>query len=386
MHIMHLVTRLLRAGSEENTVSTCIYQASIGHRVTLVHGADFDPFWYRNAMEGIELICIPELDRPINLLQDLRAFFRLQSLYRKMRPDVIHTHQSKAGILGRLAAKVLPNLTVAHGVHILSWEGMPAVKRKALIAIERFAGRKTDVFLAVSTTLCRAYEDANIAQSGMVTCVRSGMDLQRFREGELPQDWRELLGLERGCSRPRVALMLAAFEPRKRHAAFLKSYAKLGGSLSETKVILAGQGSEETKLRALVCELGLQGRVIFCGHRSDPEALLALADVLVLTSKREGLPRVVVQAMAAGVPAIVNDLPGIDEVVQHGHNGLIAAGHDVNETVHEMMKLFGNEALLNRLSSGALDTNLDDWNLDHLGERTTTLYQFTGVSMGANSC
>lgn len=374
MHIMHLVTRLLRAGSEENTIETCRYQAQLGHRVTLVHGQTFDPYWYKNPIEGVDLVALPEMVHPLQPFQDLIAYRKLCKLFATQNPDVIHTHQSKAGILGRLAAKVVPDAVVAHGIHIIPFEGMNRLKQIAYIGAERIAARKTDQFFAVSNAVADSYVRTGIASKDQVYCVRSGMDLKRFRNASWPTDWRSLLGTSKKPKHPRVALMMAAFEPRKRHLSFLRGFARVADQIPDLKLLLAGQGPEEHAVMKLVGELGLSHRVVFCGHRADPQALLAMADVLVLASNREGLPRVVIQALAAGVPAVVNDLPGLDEVLRHNLNGIITPSNNVEETANQMVRLLQDKTRLRRLQSGAAASDLQDWELAALGQRTTALY------------
>lgn len=374
MHIIHLVTRLLRAGSEENTIETCRWQAEAGHQVTLIHGREADPWWQDNPVQGVELLGVPEMVHPLDPLTDLRALSALKATYRRLRPDVIHTHQSKAGVLGRLAAVTVPQAVVAHTIHIVPFEGVSPAKRAFYIAAERLAARRTDVFIGVSEAVGHTYVSAGITRRGRVHCVRSGMDLGRFRNAELPGDWRELLGVRRGNARPRVALMLAAFEPRKRHVAFLQAFARAADTLPNLKLLLAGSGPEEARVREVVQRLGLQDRVVFCGHRADPEALLALADVSVLTSEREGLPRVVVQSIAAGCPVLVNDMPGISEVITDGVNGHVVARDDVEGIVAQMRAVLHDELSLRRLSSGAIASDVDAWSLARMGAQTTALY------------
>ena len=374
MHIIHLVTRLLRAGSEENTIETCRWQAKAGHKVTLIHGDDADPWWQDNPVPGVDLLGVREMVHPLDPLADMRALRALRATYRQLRPDVIHTHQSKAGILGRLAATAVPDAVVAHSIHIVPFEGVSRAKRAFYIGAEKLAARRTDVFIGVSEAVGHAYVAAGITRRGRVHCVRSGMDLGRFRNPGLPEDWRALLGVRKGNARPRVALMLAAFEPRKRHVAFLRAFARVANTLPDLKLLLAGAGPEEGRVRAEVQSLGLQDQVVFCGHRSDPEALLALADVSVLTSQREGLPRVVVQSIAAGCPVLVNDMPGIGEVVQDGENGHVVLRDDLDGIVARMRGVLGNDVALRRLGSGAMGTDVDEWSLGRMGERTTALY------------
>lgn len=374
MHIVHLLTRLLRAGSEENTLETCRWQIAQGHRVSLIHGAAPDPYWEDHLPSGLTRIPLPEMVHPIHPLQDMRAVMRLRQIYRLLRPDVIHTHQTKAGILGRLAARAVPNAVVAHGVHIIPFEGVTPAKRALYLAAERFVARQTDVFIGVSEAVGRAYVNAGITRRGRVHCVRSGMDIAQFRNPALPADWRDLLGVTGGEAKPRVVLMMAAFERRKRHVPFLQAFARAADTLPDLKLLLAGAGPEEARVRAAVDGLGLRDRVVFCGHRPDPEALFALADLSVLTSAREGLPRVAVQSMAAGCPMVVQELPGIDEIINHGRNGVIAERHNMEDAVQHMSALLQNQRRLTDLRQGARATDVGAWALDALGQRTTQLY------------
>lgn len=374
MHIAHLVTRLLRAGSEENTAATCRWQVNAGHKVTLIHGADADPWWYDNPMPGVDLVAVPDMVHPVRPLADLRAIGALRRVYRDLQPDVIHTHQSKAGILGRLAAEAAPDAVVAHGIHIVPFNGVSTFRRAAYLKAEWIAARYTDVFIGVSEAVCRTYLDAGIARPGAIHCVRSGMDLDRFRKPHAPDDWRDLLQVSTGGMRPLVVVMLAAFEPRKRHIPFLRAFARIAATLPETKLLLAGAGPQEARIRGEVARLGLSDCVVFCGHRPDPEALLALADVSVLTSEREGLPRVVVQSVAAGCPVVINDLPGLGEVLRDGVNGVIAAPDDIDGAVAGLAGLLTCPATLQRLRNGARSTDVSAWDLDRIGARTTALY------------
>ncbi|MEL7091884.1 MAG: glycosyltransferase [Pseudomonadota bacterium] len=372
MHIVHIVTRLLRAGSEENTVATCRWQADAGHRVTLIHGRDWDPYWASNLPAGVARLTLPEMVHPLRPWHDLRALRALRATLRDLAPDVVHTHQSKAGILGRLATVAVPQALVVHGIHILPFEGVGPVRAAIYRGAERVAARHTDLFIGVSEAAGQAYVDAGIALADRVHCVRSGMDLDRFSAPCPPDDGPQLLGA--ASPRPRVLLMMAAFEPRKRHIPFLEAYARIASTIPDVKLLFAGTGPEEAQVRAAVTRLGLQDTVVFCGHRPDPEALFALADLSLLTSEREGLPRVVVQSVAAGCPVVVQDLPGIGEVVQHNCNGLIADPDDMDAVARAVVSLLGDPQRLARLRNGALATDLSAWTLDALGARTTALY------------
>lgn len=372
MHIVHVLTRLLRAGSEENTIATCLWQAKAGHKVTLLHGRDFDPRWYQTELPGVKLKLVYDLVHPIRFAEDLRAVLALRRLYRELWPDVIHTHQSKAGILGRLAASAFPMAQVVHGIHIVPFNGVGRMKRALYIAAERFAARRTDVFIAVSLNAARQYIDAGICHENNARCVYSGMSLEPFQQADRPPDWPALVGQDSDAP---VILMLAAFEERKRHIPFLQVFQQVVDRVPNARLLLAGAGPREIQVRKAVADIGLEDRVVFCGHRADPGALLALADVCVLTSIREGLPRVVVQSLAAGCPVVVSSLPGIDEIVRDGVNGIVTDTHDLSAAARSVADILSNDHLRSNLRNGALATDVSNWNIDLLGERTTAEYQ-----------
>ncbi len=373
MHIMHIVTRLLRAGSEENTVETCRYQARTGHQVTLVHGCDFDPFWYDKPIDGVELLKVKDMVHPVDVIADIKAFLSLRELFKTTKPDVIHTHQSKAGVLGRLAAHVLPHTFIVHSIHIVPFEGVGRIKRIIYVGAERCVSSKTDLFIGVSNAVGQAFIKAGITRPQKIRCVRSGIELNRFRDAKpCATGARSLGGRSTDC---RVVLMMAAFEPRKRHIQFLEAVARARDGVLQFKILLAGKGPEEAVVRKAVDRLGLADMVVFCGHRPDPESLFAMSDVTVLTSEREGLPRVLVQSLASGVPMILNDLPGIREVLQHGQNGVIVPADNIDETVEQLLKLLGNDLALRQLKKGAAETDVSEWDMACFGQRTTKLYR-----------
>ncbi|SFO93653.1 glycosyltransferase [Tranquillimonas alkanivorans] len=373
MHIVHILTRLLRGGSEENTAATCLWQVAAGHRVTLIHGCDAHSGW-RAELPGVEIVARPEMVHAIRPADDLRALAALRRTLKALAPDVVHTHQSKAGLLGRMAASAAPGARVVHGLHIAP-AGGGRVPSLVLGAAERAAARRTDLFIAVSDAVGAAYVDAGICPRDRVRCVPSGMDLDRFRHGRPPADLARLLGVRPGRPVPKVALMLASFEPRKRHVAFLHAFARALGPRRDVRLLLAGRGPEEARARAAVRDLGLEGRVVFCEHRTDPEALLAAADVSVLASAREGLPRVAVQSMAAGCPMVACALPGLDEIVHDGTSGRLVPPDDLNAAARETLALLDADARRAVLRRGAAATDVSAWTIETLGARTTALYE-----------
>lgn len=367
LRIVHVLTRFLRAGSEENTVATALWQAHAGHDVTILHGGEADAGWGPLLAGHVRVRSIPALEHPVRPLADLRALAELRAVYRQLRPDLIHTHQSKAGIVGRIAAHAVPGATVVHGLHILPFEGQGWLGRQVFLAAEKVAARQTDLMIAVSPGVARAWTATGVACRGGVEVVPSGMALDTFRAAVPPQDTEDLRG-----TGP-VVLMLAAFEPRKRHREFLQVWPTVLRAHPGARLLLAGTGPAEADVRSDVVRAGLGDSVRFLGHRPDPGALLAMADVSVLVSAREGLPRVVVQSLAAGCPVIVTAIPGIADLVDHGVNGLVTDARDLSRTAVALARLLNHPAALARLRAGARATDVGAWDIARLGPDTTAL-------------
>jgi glycosyltransferase involved in cell wall biosynthesis len=359
--IVHVLTRLLKAGSEENTLHSCESQAAAGHRVVLLHGAEFDPDVAERARKVADVICAPSLVHPISPSHDLRALADLTRTFRDLRADVVHTHQSKAGILGRLAARTAGTPLIVHGVHILPWVSVGRSQKTVYLAAERLCARFTDAFISVSPSVRDECLRERIGGPEAHHVAYSAMDVDRFRQAEPPEDAQEILGLRPGQPRPSVALMLAAFEPRKRHAQAIAELPAAFANSRPWRVVFAGEGPELEPCRRLVEQMGLQDNVRFTGYRRDPERLIALADVCFLTSEREGLPRVVVQYAAAGKPIVLNDLPGLSDVIGEPGAAVIAPAADVAATMRSVAGLLEDKGARAALATAVRRIDVDRW-------------------------
>jgi glycosyltransferase involved in cell wall biosynthesis len=361
MLIVHVLTRLLRAGSEENTLATCRAQTAAGHRVILMHGRDFDAQVRERAEAIVEVITIEQMVHPISPLHDIAAVRAMSRLFRDLKVDVVHTHQSKAGILGRLAARLAGTRTIIHGVHILPFVNVGRAQELIYVAVERFCARFTNAFINVSPSVRDACIERGIGAPDVHFVAYSAMDVARFKSPAPPADWAEILKVTPSQQKPPTALMLAAFEPRKRQVELIRALPEAFAELPDWRLVFAGEGETEAEARQLVQDLGLSDRVRFAGYRSDPQALIALADVCLLTSLREGLPRVLVQYAAAGKPSVVSALPGVEDVVTDGVSAIITPGDDVGAAARATARLLADPQARLSLSAGAAAIDVDAW-------------------------
>lgn len=375
MRIVHIMTRLLRAGSEENVLLTCRGQIDEGHEVFLVHGGRPNPDLAIELAPDLPLIEVSDLVRPVRPFQDFAAYRDLKSILRRLQPDVVHTHQSKAGVVGRYAARAADVPCVVHGVHILPFVGSSGASRLLYLHAERAAARITDGFVHVSEGMLSACLENGIGAGVMHEVIQSGFDLERFRSSKWPDDWKQLLGVADGASKPVVILMMAALEPRKRHLQFLDLLPKIIEAHPDTRIVFAGEGPLHQDIRAKADALCIGHAVKLAGYRRDPQRLIALSDISILSSGQEGLPRCILQSIVGGRPTVAFDLPGLDAVVKTGKNGCVVPMDDWVSFGQALEKLVADEQLRGSMAAAAAMTDLSHWDWRHMGTRTNAFYE-----------
>jgi glycosyltransferase involved in cell wall biosynthesis len=374
MRIVHVLTRLLRAGSEENTIASCLSQAAAGHEVYLIHGKDYDGCYQESIGSQVNLIKANSLVHTLSPSNDIIASIQLSRLFRAIGPDIVHTHQSKAGIIGRLSARIAGVPCIIHGVHIAPFVNVSLLERSIYLAAERAAASMTHAFIDVSRGVRDIYVSHKVGSPDKHHVVHSGFKLKRFRQAEYPADWRDILAIGPNDPKPPTIVMVAALEPRKRHKEFIEVFPRILTAVPQARLLLAGEGPAHNETAATIQRLGLAKNVNLLGFRKDPEKIIALADICALTSAREGLPRVVMQYLSAGRPAVVNDLPGLDEVLKHGRNGLIAPPDDLAGVADGIRDLLLDPERLKLLADGARNTDLSSWEVDNMCAQIEHIY------------
>ena len=373
LRIAHVITRLINGGADENTVISCNEAARRGHSVMLVHGAETRPEIVAAVDPRVEIVELRNLVQPIAPFRDMKAMGDLARTLRGYRPDVVHTHTSKAGIVGRLAARAVRVPVLVHGVHIVPFVNVGRLERRAYVTAERAVQGMTHAFIDVSPAMRDVCVKAGVGTPDRHHIVPSGFDLSLFGNAAEPDDWRDLLRLDPDDPRPPVVLMLAVFEPRKRHLECLESLPRVVAGFPEARFVFAGDGRLRSDIEARIRTLGIERNVILTGFHPHPEQLIALADICLLASAREGLPRVLVQYLAGGRPVIAPALPSIDEVLRHDVNGLIV-GYDLEGLDDALIALLEDPDQRARLARGARATELSEWDAARMGERLEAVY------------
>jgi glycosyltransferase involved in cell wall biosynthesis len=378
MRIAHIITRLIRGGADENTLLSCNGQAEMGHEVHLIYGLEASDAMVRRLHPEVKRHQIRALRRPLTLIGDAWATLATTTLLRRIKPEIVHTHTSKAGAIGRMAARLASTPGVVHGIHILPFLNVGRAEQLAYLAAERLLAPVTDAFVDVSHGMMETALANGIGPAPKHLVVPSGMDLAQFQEAE-PIDDEEIGAAfgrpSRDASRMKLIVMTAALEPRKRVIEFLDVFARVAESEPAAVLAVLGEGSGRDSILAQVHAKGLDGQVALPGFRNDVERWVARADVCVLASEREGLPRAVVQYVLAGRPVVATALPGLEEIVKSGVSGFLVPTDRLHEMAAPICAVLSDPQLAASLSHAAKSIDLSRWSTRHMVDSLEDIYR-----------
>jgi glycosyltransferase involved in cell wall biosynthesis len=355
MRILHISTRLILGGSQENTVLSCEGQARRGHDVHLAFGPIYGPEGsLLERVQSNKLITthtVPHLIRALHPIADARCYDELKALIRKLNPDIVHTHSSKAGILGRAAAwNTTPRPTVIHTIHGSPFHAyQPKLLHALYVASERFAANRCHKIVSVADAMTRQYLAENIGRPDQYTTIRSGMEVEPYltaAPGESRNEVRAELGL---TPTDFVIGTVARLAELKGHDDLLTALAEDLKRNPTWKLLWVGDGWWRTRLLTKARALDLQvaeldklppqpvpstsTSLLVTGllPPSRIPAMIRAMDVLAHPSYREGLPRTVPQALLCGVCPVAYDIDGSGEVCREMQTGRLIKPGDTTQ-------------------------------------------------------
>jgi glycosyltransferase involved in cell wall biosynthesis len=356
MRVSHVITRLIVGGAQENTLSSVLGLGRIPDwEVELISGPTRGPEGslepIARAVPGL-LHLESSLVRPVHPVMDALAYLRLRSHFRRTRPRIVHTHSGKAGIVGRFAARHAGVPLVIHTIHGPSFGPFQGGAANAVFrGAERAAGRQTDHFVVVAEAMARQYLDAGIGTPAQYTRIFSGFDLAPFLGVRRDPELADRLGLRSGDF---VVGKVARLFQLKGHDDLFASAMEMVRRVPNVRFLLLGDGPWRARFETLAATTpGLAGRFIFAGlvPPSEVSRYLGLMDALVHLSRREGLARVLPQALAAGKPVIAFDCDGAAEVCRDLETGFLLQAGDLVGLVDRVARLAGDPELASRLGA-----------------------------------
>jgi glycosyltransferase involved in cell wall biosynthesis len=363
LKIVHIITRLILGGAQENTLITCHQLAQRGHDVTLVTGPALGPegeLFNQAQNAGYKVIVLDKLRRQINPLYDIPAYKAIKRALGEIKPDVVHTHSAKAGILGRFAAHGLKGTygpshipAIVHGVHGLAFHKyQSSILNKFYIAIERAAAKRTDFFVCVADAMTRQSLDAGIGEPGQYVTAYSAIDEDAFLK-DIPAG--EIAAFRKKYDIPEKAVVLvtiARLFHLKGHEFIIESARSLAPMFPNCIWLFVGDGILTESLKERISQLGLADRFRFTGLMPLSAIPLAIqaSDILVHCSLREGLARTLPQAMLCGKPVVTFDLDGAPEVV-NPQTGRLIPPQDIDGLTAACSQLISDKGLREALGS-----------------------------------
>jgi len=363
MKIVHIITRLIVGGAQENTLITCELLANRGHDVTLITGPALGPegdLFDWTAGQKYKTILVRPMIRPIHPAKDILAYRQIKKLLIYLQPDIVHTHSAKAGILGRFAGYSLKEKNkhqnrplIVHTIHGLAFHNYqnPLLNR-FYIAIERTAAKRTDAFISVADTMTSKMLAAGIGRPEMFTTAYSAVKQQDYLkepDKRAIKDFRRKYGISEEAV---VIVSIARLAELKGHEYIIESAHRLAPKFPNLVWLMVGDGSLADRIKSQVQLANLGYRFKFTGLLDPAEIPLALhsSDILVHCSLREGLARALPQAMLAGKPVVCFDIDGAAEVVNE-KTGFLIPPLDINALTAACEKLVENPQLRRQLGS-----------------------------------
>lgn len=354
MRVLHVITRLILGGAQENTVLCCEeLRNRFGDDVLLVTGPPLGPegsLLARAQAAGIPTEIVPSLRREIHPWRDTSAYFALRRIIKRFRPDVVHTHSAKAGILGRVAAWQLGVPAVVHTVHgapFHPYQVAPA--RWVSILCERWAARRCHALIGVADAMIDLLVNAGVAEPNKCITIYSGMEIEPFLHAD---EQRALTRRELGYSDEHCVIgKIARLFHLKGHRDVIAMARRLIPRNPHVRFLWVGDGILRSALEREIADAGLTPYFRLTGL-VDPARLpnlLGAMDILVHASLREGLARVLPQALLAGKPVVSYDIDGAREVCIDDQTGFLVPPRNVESLTHAVQKLIDSPDLRRRL-------------------------------------
>ncbi len=367
MKIVHIITRLILGGAQENTLITCKLLAERGHDVTLMTGPAIGPegeLFEQTKNQKYDVVVIPRLIRAICPLYDSISYFQIKKHLSRLQPDIVHTHSAKAGILGRFAASGLKGKwaeklpAVVHTIHGLAFHAYQNEwLNKFYIAVEKSAAKRTDFFISVADAMTAQAVAAGIGHPEQFTTAYSAIEEDDFLEPigeERKKEFRQKYGIAEDAI---VLITIARLFMLKGHKYIIESAKQLSKRFDKAVWLFVGDGNLAEKFKSQVRELGLSEKIKFTGLLPPGQIPLAIAasDILVHCSLREGLARTLPQAMLCAKPAISFDTDGAKEVVNE-KTGRLIEPKNVEQLTKACAELIENKNLRETLGQSGRES------------------------------
>ncbi|MFC1698427.1 glycosyltransferase family 4 protein [Candidatus Omnitrophota bacterium] len=354
LRIMHIVTQLELGGAQNNVLDILRLLDKDRYTVYLA-SSDQGPLAKKaQRLPGVKTVFLSSLTRPINPVLDLLTLFKLITLFKKERINLVHTHSSKAGILGRWAARIAAVPIIVHTVHGWSFhEHLNFLTKSFYRFLERMTAKFTDQLISVSYSDINKGLSNSITTENKYTLIRYGIETNQFSNCDIDiKQKKKQLGLSQDAP---IVGMVACLKPQKSPQDFVRAAALVLKKNPQTQFLLIGDGILRKKVERAVYDLNLQANFFLTGWREDIPEIMRCLDLLVLSSLWEGSPRVFLEAMSSKLPIVAYNVDGVNEVIKDGRNGFLVQPQDTAGLAAGVNRLLGDQDLLKKMGESGLE-------------------------------
>lgn len=355
VRLLHVITRLDPGGSAENTLLTVAGLNPDRYATSLAVGAtrgEHSPTEAEARDRGVEFVDVPHLVRAVRPWCDLRAAVSLWRLCRRGRFAIVHTHTSKAGLLGRAAARLARVPVIVHTPHGHVFYGYyGALLTRMFVWLERLAARWCDCVVALTEADAAEHVRFGVAPRSHFRVIHSGVDFSAFDACAAGRaEARAALGVPLDGT---VIATLGRLTSVKGQVDLVEAFAGVRSRGHDAFLALIGEGEERPSLETRARELGVADRVFLPGWRRDIATALKAVDVFALPSHNEGMGKALVEAMYAGLPCVATRVGGVPELISHGENGLLVRPGQPQELAAALVELVADPERRRRLGAAA---------------------------------
>lgn len=377
IRVLHIITRMIKGGAQDDTLLTVTMLNKDRYETHLVTGPSLGPegeIESKARSMGVDVTVIPELVREISPIKDIIALYKLYRFIRKQRYDIVHTHSSKAGILGRIAAKLAGVKMIVHTPHGHIFYGYYGkLLTQLFIWIERFAAMLTDRITVLTHIEIKERCDFAVGRRSQFVIIHSGVDLKPFLNVNIDRlEKRKEFGLSGG---DKVCISVGRLVPVKGHSYLISAMPKVLGTVPSAKLLLVGDGELRNELEEQTKREGVSKSVIFTGLRDDIPELLAMSDLFVLSSINEGMGKVLVEAMAVGLPVVATKVGGVPAVVVDGETGIIVPPKDPDAMARAIIRLLTDPDTSIKMGKAGRKRVYPDFSVETMIEKIENLYE-----------
>jgi len=375
--ILHTTTRLVLGGGVEKNIYYTIAGLKDEFEFHLSCGADFNDDLFIHLPE-VKIIICHNLINKFFFIKDIKALWFYYRLIKKEKYDIVHTHETKASFITKLAAWLAGCPYIIYGLHGVTFnDPMSSLKRKFYILLEKLTIRCADLIISVGYNTIEAYHKENIGKNIPYEIVRSGIDIDNYLKEAITDEnekrqFRESMGINESDF---VIINVGRFSFSKAQRYTIEAFAILNKKYPCLKLLLIGDGELLSSCKILCQNLNINpSKILFLGYQQNVPKFLSVSNLFMFTSLREGLPRVIVEASLLQLPVVTFAVEGADEVLKHEKTGFIVEQNNVDSLVYCAEQLILSPGLRAQFGKLAREHVIEHWDMRLMTMQLRNIY------------